>query len=210
MNHMKETISPLLLTLKSLLPAGLHGDCVAIFHKKNTLLFETGQPPEWMYFVVSGEVTLERLNAHGDSLILQRTRHGFVSEASLQTSHYHCDARVVSDSQIIRLPIRQLAQALAKDPAFASRWISMLNQEIKRIRLQCERLGMHSITDRLFHLIKTEGQASQYPVVSGLKSLAGELGVTHEALYRTLTRLEKEGLIGREGGNLTLRETPIS
>jgi DeoR/GlpR family transcriptional regulator of sugar metabolism len=34
--------------------------------------------------------------------------------------------------------------------------------------------------------------------------LAGELGVTHEALYRTLAALEKARTIKREEGHLTL------
>jgi hypothetical protein len=38
----------------------------------------------------------------------------------------------------------------------------------------------------------------------GLKPLAGELGVTHEALYRTLAALEKAKIISRDDGVLSL------
>jgi DNA-binding phage protein len=44
----------------------------------------------------------------------------------------------------------------------------------------------------------------EYQVNTGLKSLAGELGVTHEALYRTLAALEKTKTIWREEGLLVL------
>jgi CRP-like cAMP-binding protein len=135
---------------------------------------------------------------------LQRTRHGFVSEASLQSPKYHCDAVVVADSEIIQIPIQTLTDALSTDPAFAGRWINMLNQEVKRLRLQCERLSMKSVKDKVLHLINTEGQNGKYQVNTGLKSLAGELGVTHEALYRTLAALEKSKTIRREEGLLVL------
>jgi hypothetical protein len=70
--------------------------------------------------------------------------------------------------------------------------------------LQCERLSMKSVKDRVLHLIHTEGKNSQYQVTTGLKSLAGELGVTHEALYRTLAALEQSREIKRENGLLKL------
>lgn len=192
--------------LKALLPETVHTLCAKISVKKGSLLFETGKKPQWMFFVVSGEVTLERLSHHGDPLVLQRTRYGFVSEASLQSSQYHCDGRVVANSEIVKIPLNSLADSLNSDPAFAGRWISMLNQEVKRLRLQCERLSMKSIKEKVLHLINTEGKNGKYKVTTGLKSLAGELGVTHEALYRTLASLENENLIRREEGLLLLTQ----
>lgn len=191
--------------LKTLLPEGVLGLCKRTFVKKGTLLFQTGKKPHWMFFVLSGEVTLERLSMNGDPVVLQRTRQGFVSEASLQSPLYHCDARVVANAEIIQIPLLALADALKKDTAFSGRWISMLNQEVKRLRLQCERLSMKSVKDRVLHLIHTEGKNGQYEVNTGLKSLAGELGVTHEALYRTLASLEKAKEIKRIDSFLLLQ-----
>ena len=37
------------------------------------------------------------------------------------------------------------------------------------------------------------------------KQVAAELGLTHEALYRALARLAREGLITREGRKVALR-----
>ena len=74
----------------------------------------------------------------------------------------------------------------------------------KRLRLHCERLSMKSVKDRELHLIDTEGKNGQFQVNTGLKSLAGELGVSHEALYRTLALLEKSKTIKRQNGLLSL------
>jgi len=204
LNHMEEELIQLSSPLKALLPPAVLGLCTQKHLKKSTLLFKTGKKPEWMFFVLSGEVTLERLSQHGDPVVLQRTRHGFVSEASLQSPKYHCDAVVVAEAEIIQIPIQTLADALSTDSAFAGRWINMLNQEVKRLRLQCERLSMKSVKDKVLHLINTEGQYGKYQVNTGLKSLAGELGITHEALYRTLAALEKSKTIRREDGLLVL------
>jgi CRP-like cAMP-binding protein len=204
LSHMPENSLKALSNLKLLLPGAIHALCQSTSVKKGSLIFQTGKKPQWMFFVVSGEVTLERLSQQGDPVVLQRTRHGFVSEASLQSPNYHCDGRAAANSDIIQIPLAALADALNTDPAFAGRWISMLNLEVKRLRLQCERLNMKSVKDRLLHLIQTEGNNGQYQVNTGLKSLASELGVTHEALYRSLATLEKQAVIRREAKMLAM------
>ena len=192
--------------LTELLPNDLHAFCeTAVYQKeKGERLFATGTKPVNMFFIGSGEVILERLGAQGGSAVLQRTRHGFVGEASLQSAHYHCDAKVIATSEITQVPIKHVRTAMDSDPAFANRWIAMLNREVKRLRLQCERMSFNKVQDRLVHLLETEGQSGKYPLGSGLKSLAAELGVTHEALYRCVASLEKEERIVRESGFLKL------
>jgi len=39
-----------------------------------------------MFFVTAGEVTLQRTGLQGEAVVLQRTRIGFVSEASLKVA----------------------------------------------------------------------------------------------------------------------------
>ena len=190
--------------LKALLPPDMHCACEGALVRKGTRVFLAGKMPEWMFYVVSGEVTLERTGLQGEAVVLQRTRQGFVSEASLKVARYHCDAVAITDTQVIKVPVRELSRELDRDPEFASRWISMLNTEVRRLRLHLERLSMKSIRDRLIHLIETEGQHGHYPVPSGLKTLAGELGVTHEALYRAMATLESEQLLSRQEGCLSL------
>lgn len=191
--------------LKALLPPALQEGCEGALYRKGERLFLTGQQPQWMYFVVCGEVTLERTGLQGEAVVLQRTRLGFVSEASLKVTRYHCDALAIHDTTAVKVPVTALARALDSDPAFASRWISMLNNEVRRLRLHCERLSMKSVKDRLLHLIQTEGEQGQYAVPSGLKTLAGELGVTHEALYRTLAELQKAAILRKTGTHLVVQ-----
>ena len=190
--------------LKALLPLTFQSRCEGTRILKNEQIFLAGSKPEWMFYVLSGEVTLERTGLQGEPVVLQRTRQGFVSEASLKSAQYHCDAIAIIDTTVIKIPIRDLSAELDRDPAFASRWINMLNGEVRRLRLHCERLSMKSVKDRVLHLINTEGQNGSYTADTGLKSLAGELGVTHEALYRTLTALNKANIIRRNAGAISL------
>ena len=134
--------------------------------------------------------------------MLERRRGGFMSEASLKSPSYQCHGQVVAHSRIIRVPVRAMREALDTDPAFSGRWINMLNKEVRRLRLQCERLSLTKVQERFLHLLETEGESGVYPIGAGIKSMAGELGVTHEALYRCIYAMEKAGVLTRGDGLL--------
>ena len=195
---------PLPADLTALLPEALHMRCETREHGRGERLFTAGARPAHMFFIARGEVVLERPGLNGEPTVLQRARRGFVGEASLQSDRYHCDARVLTAARVTRVPVAAMREALAHDPAFAMRWVAMLNAELRRLRLQCERLTLTRVQDRVLHLLETEGERGRCAVPAGLKSLAGELGVTHEALYRALAALEKAGRLAREDGTLRL------
>ncbi len=190
---LRKLLTPSLLTASS----GLE------LHKGQTLFLQR-QRPRYMHFVADGEIVLERTGLKGDPVVLQRVRQGFVAEASLQSGSYHCDAVVTSPGWAIALPIELLKAELATDPDFALRWIGMLNSEVRRLRSQCERMSLKGVGERLLHLIETEGVNGRLRIESGLKSLATELAVSHEALYRSVAALERRGVLMRESGCLIL------
>lgn len=188
--------------LQALLPAGLKPMCTHFHCAKGDRLFTQGRRPDRMFYVAGAEVVLQRVGLQGENVVLQRARQGFVAEASLQSPKYHCDAVVTVSGGLVSIPLEPVKQALMVDPAFAMRWIGMLNQELKRLRAQCERLAIKGVRERLLHLIETEGQGGRLPLGAGLKSIAAELGVSHEALYRTVAELEKRDLLRREDGQI--------
>ncbi len=197
-------------TLCKLLPNSLTAVTSSVELYKGKRLFLQRQRPRHMYFVVSGEIVLERMGEQGDSVVLQRVRQGFLAEASLQSGRYHCDAVVTTPGQAVALPIEPLKAELATDSAFALRWIGMLNAEVRRLRAQCERMSLKGVGERLLHMIETEGAEGRLRIGSGLKSLATELAVTHEALYRAVAALEKDCTVLREKGFITLVQGPRS
>jgi len=82
-----------------------------------------------------------------------------------------------------------------KSEDFSLKWIRLLSREIMRLRTQSERLGLKDIKRKLIHLIQTEGGKGILTLQSDYKSLASEIGVTHEALYRAIATLEADGIL---------------
>ncbi|MDV7394044.1 helix-turn-helix domain-containing protein, partial [Arthrospira platensis SPKY1] len=101
-------------------------------------------------------------------------------------------------------PVDMLRTELQTRADFAMRWIAMLSAEIRTLRSRCERLSVKSIEARLLHLIDTEGDNGRLVLSSSLKDLAADLGVSHEAFYRVLARLERNGKLARNDGQIVL------
>jgi len=196
-------------SLMKLLPSGLHDQCEVDSYPSGTALFLVGDRPHWMFFVSAGEVVLQRHGQNGQLACLQRCQSGFIGEASLTSSRYHCDGRTTLDTHVTKVPIKALREAFMNDADFAERWIGMLSHEIRRLRLQNERLSLPKVQDRLLHLIETEGVAGLYTLTCPIKEIAKQLAVTHEALYRAIARSVSQGLIVRAGDSLALKfESP--
>ena len=75
--------------------------------------------------------------------------------------------------------------------------------EIRNIRAAEERVIQY------LHLVAGDGDADGDDAIEfsrPLKDVAAEIGLTHETFYRTLTKLERAGVIKRDGRKVTLLE----
>jgi CRP-like cAMP-binding protein len=167
-------------------------------------IFLTGQRPTRLFLVAAGEAVMSRTDRHGRSLALQRTSGGFLAEASLSSARYHCDAYSRTSTELVAFPIDLLRRAIDCDAATRWAWIMMLASEIRRQRANVERMALKSVRDRLVHWLLTEGDGGRYVLRTTRKELAAELGVTHEALYRTTAALVRSGELTDEGDALRL------
>lgn len=82
----------------------------------------------------------------------------------------------------------------------------MLAHQIMTLRTRLERRNIHSARDRVRHFLAlTVGADGRTVELSGtLKELAVDLGLTHEALYRTLARMEADGEIERTDSTIRI------
>ncbi|HZX31359.1 MAG TPA: Crp/Fnr family transcriptional regulator [Rhodocyclaceae bacterium] len=167
-------------------------------------LFRVGDGVAAMFSVIRGEVRLMRRDRNGMEVILQRAKNGFFAEASLSSLVYHCDAVAAEKTTLIRFPAQRFRDALSEDGKFREAWMAHLARELRKARTQCERLSLHGAADRIVHYLESEGADGCVDLTQTRKAWAAELGLTHEALYRTLKRLEDEGTITVDGAQISL------
>jgi len=188
-------------------PAQLRGAARDVRAHAGVTLFRLGSRPRLMLFVVDGEVRLVRRTAGGADVVLQRARSGFVAEASLEAQRYHCDVEAVVASRLVGFPIEGFRAALERDAVFRDYWLRRLATEVRKLRAQCERLSLRGAAERILHYVEAEGRDGRFELRQTRKSWAAELGLTHEALYRALARLQRAGQMSalEEDGVLVLR-----
>lgn len=170
-------------------------------------LFRTGARTAGLYEIVEGKVRLVRVDRSGREAVLQVAAPGdTLAEASLFSSTYHCDA-IASTAAVVRLyPKTILVGELARNPKFAQAFAAMLARQVMTLRTRLEQRNIHSARDRVRHYLAINADPSGRAVVlSGtLKDMAAELGLTHEALYRTLAEMAAGGEIERRKGTIHL------
>lgn len=194
-------------TFRFNLPEPLQAFARARDYARGEMLFRRGDPARCVFFIYCGEVRMVRSGREGEDILLHRGRPGeYFAEAAVDCPAYLCDAVAFQASTLAVIPKKQLAALLASDRKFAVQWSSVLMRELRMARARIERLALSSVAERVRHFILTEGQddASEVALHGSLKDFARDLGVTHEALYRTLARMQTAGEITRKGNTLRL------
>ena len=168
------------------------------------VLFRIGARPRSIFYVIEGEILLLRHARNGQQIVLQRSRGGFVAEASLDVPAYHCDALAPVAGTVVGFPIREFKTALAGDKAFHEEWSTHLAREVRKLRAQCERLNLHTAAERVIHYLEAEGVDGCVTLSQTRRAWAAELGLSHEALYRTLRRLQAEGALDIDRNKISI------
>jgi len=171
------------------------------------VLARVGDPVNWIWSVISGELRLVRRSRTGAEVILQRARGGFIAEASLSSKTYHCDLMAAEGGVVLRFPVKPFRAMLDQNADFRDAWIAELAQEVRKLRSQSERLSLHGAAERIIHYLESEGSDGAIELSQSRKAWAAELGLSHESLYRTLSRLQSEGQLDIDGPRIAFRKS---
>lgn len=175
--------------------------------KAGQALFRRGQRTAGFYEVIAGSVRLVRVDRAGRETALHTASAGeTLAEASLFASVYHCDAIATTDAVVRLYPKVLMLGEFQRDPKAAQAFMAMLAHQVVNLRTRLEQRNIHSAHDRIWHYLAVNTGADGHTVkVTGtLKNLAAELGLTHEALYRTLADMAAAGEIERLKGKIRL------
>jgi CRP-like cAMP-binding protein len=174
---------------------------------RNELLFRQGDEVAAIYFVETGRLRLERRTYDGRLLILGTTSAGeFFAEAALFANTFHCDAVAAEPSRVCVYPKAMVLNSLRTDPASAMSFMSLIAHKVIELRQRLELMKIRSAKDRLMlylHL-KTGPDRRTVKLAGQIQDIASELGLTREALYRTLASLQEAGVIERSGARIVI------
>lgn len=151
------------------------------------VLFRAGDPVRALYRVEVGAVRLVRPLPHGAELVIQWAGAGAIlAEASLFAAVYHCDAVAEGVSRLRGVPVERAAEALERDAGMARAFTRYLALEVQGARARSEIASLKTVRERLEAWLAMNG--GELPPRGRWRDVAGEVGVTPEALYRELAK----------------------
>lgn len=176
---------------------------------RGDILFTEGAKAESVFFVESGCIRLEVHPENDKQLVLYRARENEAFAEEHLVLHRYSYQAVADEKSIVQyLPKQALLEDIRVRPDVAQKFITCLSLRHYQLRINFERLGIKSAKNRVLHLLQTMSLQGDCPIdVTGkIKSFSNDLNLTHEATYRALKELERDGLIQRENGSIILVE----
>ena len=150
-------------------------------------VFHVGDPVRLMYFVVTGTLHLTRTQSDGSRLVLQKAGAGSIlAEASFCSQHYHCDGVAVEETHSLAYAVAEFRAHLRSSPDFADVWVRHLAHELQIARLHAEILSLKTVAQRLDAWLG--GRGGTLPAKGEWRTIAAEIGVSPEALYREIAK----------------------
>ncbi len=177
---------------------------------RGELLFRQGDPSAAIYKVESGRLRLIRRTVDDHLVILHTARRGeFFAEAALFADAYRCDAVAAAQSSVRAYPKGMVLAALRAEPALSEALLARLARQLQELRARMELRNIRSARDRVLQYLRLRAGAKgrRIGIEGQIQDIAAEIGMTREALYRTLAALEAAGHLARTKTAILLKKS---
>lgn len=179
------------------------------------LLQERGAERRSIYIVSQGHVRITSYGANGRELMLADYASGsyFGVINMFEALPHPVSAVVVEPSFIARLAYADFLALMREEPAVAQSVMQELGASVKRLAMRVIDLGTLGVRSRvharLLWMAEQAGIDGNRAVLAPAPrhaDLAGLVGTTREEVTRELSRLTREGLVGKEARALVIRD----
>ena len=169
-------------------------------------LFRQGDTPFAVFRLMTGQIRLLRVVPSGTEVPMHTVGPGeLFAEASLFSTRYHCDAVATKASTVLVYPRQEIVRRFEAAPDAMWSFAAELAYRVQGLRTRLEVRQIRSAPARVLQALRLRCEPSgRWKQDGTLKQFAEELGLTHEALYRALATLERDGRIIRKSGEIRL------
>ncbi len=153
---------------------------------KGDYIFRQGEAANYVFMLISGKIRLERHLSDGQILIIHQTsQQESFAEAALFSDFYHCDAKAVKDVKIEVISKNTILTKISNDPEFAISFVELLAKQVQSYRNRLQISFIRSAEERILAALKLGIE------IESVIEFSGAVGLTHEACYRSLSKLVK-------------------
>lgn len=176
------------------------------YRKKDTI-YEYGQFPNWLFFIVAGQVKCYQTNAIGKELITHIYGPGdfFGFLPLLTNSRYDDHAMAVKDTTIRMIPPDDFKMLLFNNRDVAAKFIKMLAHHADHSEKQLIDLAYSSVRKKVANALITLYSKNENKAFKVMREdLASLAGTAKETTIRTISDFKSEGLLTLEDGMIQI------
>jgi len=184
------------------------------FFRKNTIIFNEGDPGLAFYIIKSGKIKVYKLASDGRELIL-----GIFGENGLfgdvpvfDGGPYPATAETLTDAKVWSINRESFVNLLLKHPEMSLKIIKVLGKRLRQAHGFVAELALKNVPQRLASLLlklaAEYGQESEAGTVIDLpltrQELAELIGVSRETTIRELSKFSRAGTLRLDGKKIIL------
>jgi CheY-like chemotaxis protein/CRP-like cAMP-binding protein len=178
-------------------------------YSKKERIYEYGQFPKWIFFIVSGQVKCYQTNEFGKELIThvygQGDFFGFLPH--LMDSKYEDSAMTTEDTVLSMIPPEDFKILLYNNRNFSARFIKLLANHVDHSERKLIDLAYSSVRRKVANALLTLHNKSLGEGIAVLREdLASLAGTAKETTIRTLGDFKSEGIIEIKSGSIEILE----
>ncbi|MGF1515487.1 MAG: Crp/Fnr family transcriptional regulator [Elainellaceae cyanobacterium] len=177
---------------------------------KGETIYQYGDRAAATYHLRSGRIKLTRHTADGKVITFRTVTPGeLFGETDIYLDTHQCEASAEVDSSVIVYPNSQILSWVSEDASLARAFLQQGHLLLLMLKKRLTLLMIQSVRERTLEYFRerTADLSCDCRTVAlnkPLKAVAEELDISPEAFYRTLARLEADGLIRRDRRQITL------
>ncbi|MBP7642829.1 MAG: response regulator [Saprospiraceae bacterium] len=180
-------------------------------YNKKDIVYQAGQFPKWMFFVISGQVKASKINEFGKEFITNIYKEGdfFGFLPMLYDGVYDDNCTTLEASELRMIPSEEFRKLLFNNRDVAAIFIKMLASKVDQNETQLLDLAYSSVRKRVANSLIVLHEKNG-PVISMLREdVAALTGTAKETLIRTLSDFKAEKIIEIEGSNIMIKDLQL-
>ncbi|MBI3136455.1 MAG: Crp/Fnr family transcriptional regulator [Bacteroidetes bacterium] len=183
------------------------------FYKKGQVIFYEGNHPHGLYCIYNGKVKISKLGDEGKEQIVRISGNADTLgyRSLLCNEPYKATATAIEDSYICYLSKKKFFELLESNNTLCLNTIQLLARELRQSEQQLVDITQKSVRERIAEVLmqlKTKFGVKPDGVTLDIRLTRREIGdmagVTTETTIRTLSDLNKEGIIHISGKDLQI------
>lgn len=187
-------------------------------YRKKDIIFSEGDPSDWFYFVLKGEVKITKLSMDGKEIILEIIHPAdfFGGLAVLRGFPYPANAVAREDCEVLRISRENIKTILDRHPDLMMKIMQSIGDRVRDSHETTRSIALDKVAPRiaalLLKLAEQAGRKTDRGTEVDMKltkqDIAEMVGTTVETSIRTMSRFKKLGLIEEKDGKVIVKNLP--